>query len=200
MKTKAEVLNLLNQLDQQGVNYLAFDAYNDVDHTDRYRDLYLDLYDSVIADRLFYRFNIDPQDNDVLVTAFAKDDYFNGNWFVNFFDPDLEIGVTTILNDDPKLNDLAKSFDRFADPVLKASAGQLTTRNLPDFYYRLGQQLSADHDRTMPAGDEHDFKLWLMGMEVQGHYYAQPISDQSNETVPGNIEIDSLDNVIIDNE
>lgn len=39
-----------------------------------------------------------------------------------------------------------------------------------------------------------------MGMEVQGHYYAQPISDQSNETVPGNIEIDSLDNVIIEDE
>lgn len=200
MKTTTEICAILKQLDEIGITYLAFDAYNDVDHTDRYRDLYLNLYDSIIADRLFYRFNIDPQDNDVLVTAFSKDDYFNGNWFIDFFDPDVEVSVLSILNNDPELNDLTKSFDRFADPVLKASAGQLTTRNLPDFYYQLEQQLNTDHDRTMPAGEEHNFKLWLMGMEVQGHYYAQPISDQSNETVPGNIEIDSLDNVIINNE
>lgn len=92
MKTlikNSKVSPILEELENSGVKYLEFDAYNEEEYSEKYQDEYIDLFEEVVVNHIFKHFNIDPQNNATIVNYFAKE---NGRWYVSFYEPDELIG------------------------------------------------------------------------------------------------------------
>lgn len=90
-------LSVLNKLDKAGVEYLQFDAYNEVEYSEKYQQEYEELFEEIVVERIFKHFGINPQDNETIVNYFAKE---NGKWFVSFYEPDVDTTIVKILNND----------------------------------------------------------------------------------------------------
>lgn len=96
--TNEEIKNRLKDLRLKGVNYLDFDNYNEEDDNNSpYRKDYVDLFNSIIVDRLFKHFNIMPQNNNAIFNFF---EYYQGQWYATFYEPIVTIPVNTILKNE----------------------------------------------------------------------------------------------------
>lgn len=98
-------LSVLNKLDKAGVEYLQFDAYNEVEYSEKYQQEYEELFEKIVVKRIFKHFGINPLDNETIVNFFAKE---NGKWLVSFYEPDVDGTIENILNGDySELNELS---------------------------------------------------------------------------------------------
>ena len=95
--TANKVNDILDKLDKAGVEYLQFDAYNEVDYSEKYQSEYIDLFEEIVVNKIFKHFGIDPQDNETIVGYFAKE---NGKWIVWFNEPEATATFDKILNND----------------------------------------------------------------------------------------------------
>lgn len=96
--TNEEIRNRLEDLRLKGVNYLDFDNYNEEDDNNSpYREDYVDLFNNIIADRLFKHFNIMSLNNDSIFNFF---EYYQGQWYATFYEPEVTIPVETILKNE----------------------------------------------------------------------------------------------------
>ncbi|WPU43562.1 hypothetical protein [Limosilactobacillus reuteri] len=93
----AKKLSVLNKLDRAGVECLQFDAYNEVEYSEKYQQEYIDLFEKIVVNRVFKHFNIDPQNNETIVNYFGKED---GKWFVSFYEPAVDTTIDKILKND----------------------------------------------------------------------------------------------------
>ncbi|WPU43557.1 hypothetical protein [Limosilactobacillus reuteri] len=85
------------------------------------------------------------------------------------------------------------------DLVIEKSRGIVTEKNIDEFNVEFWEKLNEDHDSDLPIGEYVEFKFELFGMELIGHYSAESIGDADypNETEPGEIELDYIDNVLV---
>lgn len=85
------------------------------------------------------------------------------------------------------------------DLVIEKSSGIVTEKNIDDFNVQFWGVINGDHDIDTPDGEYCEFKFYLWGMELMGHYYASWIGDNDypNETEPSEIELDYIDNVLV---
>lgn len=95
--TANKVNDILDKLDKVGVEYLQFDAYNEVDYSEKYQSEYIDLFEEIVVNKIFKHFGIDPLDNETIVNYFGKE---NGKWFVSFYEPEVDTTIDKILNND----------------------------------------------------------------------------------------------------
>lgn len=95
--TTNKVNAILDKLDKAGVDYLQFDAYNEVDYSEKYQSEYIELFEEIVVNKIFKHFGIDPQDNEIIVNYFGKE---NGKWFVSFYEPEVDTNIDKILNND----------------------------------------------------------------------------------------------------
>lgn len=95
--TTNNVNSILDKLDKAGVEYLQFDAYNEVEYSEKYQSDYIDLFEEIVVNKIFKHFGIDPLDNETIVGYFAKE---NGKWLVWFNNPEATATFEDILNDD----------------------------------------------------------------------------------------------------
>ena len=97
--TANKVNDTLDKLDKAGVEYFQFDAYNEVDYSEKYQseyiDLYIDLFKEIVVNKVFKHFGIDPLDNATIVSYFAKE---NGKWIVWFNEPEVTATFEDIFN------------------------------------------------------------------------------------------------------
>lgn len=93
-----EIRNRLKNLRLKNVSYLDFDNYNEEDDNNSpYLEDYVDLFNSIIVDRLFKHFNIMPQNNNSIFNFF---EYYQGQWYATFYEPNVTIPVNTILKNE----------------------------------------------------------------------------------------------------
>lgn len=93
--TNQGIKNILTKLEQDNIVYLQFDNYNDQDDNP-YQEDYVDLFNSLVVDRLFKHFKINPQINSTIVEAFEYDlDY--KSWSIIFYEPDTIVQVDDLL-------------------------------------------------------------------------------------------------------
>lgn len=87
-----------------------------------------------------------------------------------------------------------------AEQLIRYSDGQLDVTNINNFTDAVIESVINDHNANRPAEETFDFKTWLYGIEVVGHYYTELIDaqDPSLGTRPAFITIDALDNQIVD--
>lgn len=87
-----------------------------------------------------------------------------------------------------------------AAQLIQYSNEQLNTANINDFINAVIKTVVNDHKPSRPAEETFDFKTWMNGIEVLGHYETELIDahDPSLGTHPALITIDALDNEIID--
>ena len=97
IQTKNKIINTLKKLDQAGVKYLDFDAYNEVDRSLKYRSEYEDLFEEVVVGLIFKHFKIAPQNNESIFNFFGKE---NGAWYVAFYEPEIYADLGKILHGD----------------------------------------------------------------------------------------------------
>ena len=107
--TNEEIRSRLNNLRLKNVSYLDFDNYNEEDDNNSpYRKDYVDLFNSIIVDRLFKHFNIMPENNNCIFNFF---EYYQGQWYATFYEPYVSVPVNTILkneyNKEADYNELA---------------------------------------------------------------------------------------------
>lgn len=83
--------------------------------------------------------------------------------------------------------------------IIENSYGIVTEKNIDDFNAQFFDVINRDHDSDTPDGEYCEFKFYLWGMELMGHYYASWIGDNDypNETEPSEIELDYIDNVLV---
>lgn len=93
--TANNVNDILDKLDKAGVEYLQFDAYNEVEYSEKYQSDYIDLFEEIVVNKIFKHFGIDPLDNETIVGYFAKE---NGKWLVWFNNPEATATFEDILN------------------------------------------------------------------------------------------------------
>lgn len=95
--TTNKINDILDKLDKAGVEYLQFDAYNEVEYSEKYQSEYIDLFEEIVVNKIFKHFGIDPQNNETIVNYFGKE---NGKWFVSFYEPEVDTNIDKILNND----------------------------------------------------------------------------------------------------
>lgn len=101
---------LLNYLDNQNVQYLDYSAYNEEEHDEKYQKTYIELFNLLIVNGIFKRFNINPTNNETIFNFFGKE---NNHWYVNFYEPDdVSILVQDILD-----NNLDKYTSNFVEYI-----------------------------------------------------------------------------------
>lgn len=89
--TNDEIKTVLDDLhDVQRVNSLSPDVF------DANADVFEDLFEAIIVDRLFKHFGIASLDNATIFNGFAYDD--KQGWVATFYEPDCVIKVDDILN------------------------------------------------------------------------------------------------------
>ena len=93
--TANNVNDILDKLDKAGVEYLQFDAYNEVEYSEKYQSEYIDLFEEIVVNKIFKHFGIDPLDNETIVGYFAKE---SGKWLVWFNNPEATATFEDILN------------------------------------------------------------------------------------------------------
>lgn len=83
--------------------------------------------------------------------------------------------------------------------IIENSHGVVTPENIDEFNVAFWLEINNEHDMDMPDGEYCEFKFYLWGMELMGHYYASWIGDNDypNETEPSEIELDYIDNVLV---
>lgn len=91
------IKGILDKLEKAGVEYLQFDAYNEIEYSEKYQQEYIDLFEEIVVKHIFKCFNIDSQNNETIVNYFGKE---NGKWFVSFYEPQITANVEDILNND----------------------------------------------------------------------------------------------------
>lgn len=85
------------------------------------------------------------------------------------------------------------------ESIIENSNGIVTAKNVDRFNVEFWNAISGDHDSNTPDGEYCEFKFYLWGMELMGHYYASWTgnNDYPNETEPSGIELDYIDNVLV---
>ena len=95
--TANKVNDILDKLDKVGVEYLQFDAYNEIEYSEKYQSEYIDLFEEIVVNKIFKHFGIDLEKKEIIVNYFGKE---NGKWFVSFYEPEVDTNIDKILNND----------------------------------------------------------------------------------------------------
>ena len=87
---------ILVNLEKQGVTYLEYGAYNEIEHSDKYNKSYVKLFNEIIVNRIYKQLGIEPKDSNVIFNFFEmrKD-----SWYAVFYEPELDISLKTLVSD-----------------------------------------------------------------------------------------------------
>lgn len=87
---------ILVNLEKQGVTYLEYDAYNEIEHSDKYNKSYATLFNEIIVNRIYKQLGIEPKDPNVIFNFFEKR---KDGWYAVFYEPELDVSLKTLVSD-----------------------------------------------------------------------------------------------------
>lgn len=87
---------ILVNLEKQGVIYLEYGAYNEIEYSDKYNKLYVKLFKEIIVNRIYKQLGIGSDDSNVIFNFFEKR---KDGWYAVFYEPELDISLKTLVND-----------------------------------------------------------------------------------------------------
>ncbi len=93
MIAKSKILKDLNYLNKNHINLLNYDLTKPNDN--KKNNIYAELFDGIIVERIFKPLNINPQDNPSIFDFFIKD---KNIWQASFYDPEIVLTINDILN------------------------------------------------------------------------------------------------------
>lgn len=87
---------ILVNLEKQGVIYLEYGAYNEIEHSDKYNESYVKLFNEIIVNRIYKQLGIGPKDPTVTFNFFEKR---KDSWYAVFYEPELDVSLKTLISD-----------------------------------------------------------------------------------------------------
>lgn len=91
-----QIKRILVNLEKQGVTYLEYGAYNEIEHSNKHNKSYVKLFNKIIVNRIYKQLGIDPKDCNAIFNFFEKRE---DSWYAVFYEPELDISLKTLFSD-----------------------------------------------------------------------------------------------------